>query len=555
MSSIRARIETALTEKVTELGFSGASITLTHPDLLAHGDFATSIALALSKQAGKAPRAVAEDIVRDLTIDGVSRIEIAGPGFINFHLSPDFFAESLNSIALASTWGSTPATQHKEIVVEYTDPNPFKAFHIGHLMSNAIGESIARLFESQGVTVYRANYQGDVGIHIACALWGMKQLGIDASNGSELGRAYSHGATAYKNDPAAKDEINAINKTVYDKTDEILNEQYRIGRQASLDLFEKLYALLGTQFNHYFFESELAEKGKEIVLAHPEVFEDSDGAKVYKGEKVGLHTRVFLSAKGLPIYETKELALAYEKQKLFPHAETFYVVTANEITEYYKVVIAAMKEIDSAIAAKMHHVPHGMMRLPEGKMSSRTGNVITGESLIADLIEAAKARATESRASNPQQLAEAIAVAAIKFQVLRQGTGKDIIFEQEKALSLEGDSGPYIQYAHARCVSILEKGKVAGFLPKAVAQSELSDLERTLYRFPDVVTRAATELQPHHVAHYLTHIAGLFNSWYAQEQVLDGSDAVAHKLAIVAAVQKTLAQGLHYLGIKAPEQM
>jgi arginyl-tRNA synthetase len=553
--SIRSRIETALKEKVAALGFLDVTITLTHPDVLAHGDFATSIALALSKQAGKPPRAVAEDIVRDLTVDGVVRIEIAGPGFINFHLSPDFFAASLNEISTAAVWGSTQATEKKEIVVEYTDPNPFKAFHIGHLMSNAIGESIARLFESQGVTVYRANYQGDVGIHIACALWGIKQLGIDAGNGAELGRAYSHGATAYKNDPAAKEEINAINKIVYDKTDETLNEQYRIGRQASLDLFEKLYALLGTKFNRYFFESELAEHGKEIVLAHPHVFEDSDGAKVYKGEKVGLHTRVFLSAKGLPIYETKELALAYEKQKYFPNAETFYVVTANEITEYYKVVIAAMKEIDPVIAAKMHHVPHGMMRLPDGKMSSRTGNVITGESLLADLIEAAKARAAESRAENPQQLAEEIAVAAIKFQVLRQGTGKDIIFEQEKALSLEGDSGPYIQYAHARCTSILHKGKEAGFLPAATVHTDLSDLERTLYRFPDVVARAAENLEPHHVAHFLTHVAGLFNSWYAQVQVLDDSDAVPHKLAIVRAVQQTLAQGLHFLGIKAPAQM
>lgn len=551
---VRDSILHALATQCSNLGHTDVRITLTHPDVLSHGDYATSVALALSKKVGKSPREVAEDIVRNLSIDGVAKIEIAGPGFINFTLSPLFFAESLNEIGSHEAWGSSPLLKN-EVVVEYTDPNPFKAFHIGHLMSNAIGESIARLLESQGATVHRANYQGDVGIHIACALWGINELGIDPHNGAELGRAYSHGALAYKNDEVAKEEINAINKKVYDTSDETLNEQYRIGRQASLDLFEKLYALLGTKFDHYFFESELAEKGKEIVLAHPEVFEDSDGAKVFKGEKVGLHTRVFLSAKGLAIYETKELALAYEKKKFFPNAETLYVVTANEITEYYKVVIAAMREIDPELAQKMHHVPHGMMRLPDGKMSSRTGNVITGESLIADLIDAAKARATESRASNPQELAEHIAVAAIKFQVLRQGTGKDIIFETDKALSLEGDSGPYIQYAHARCISILEKGKELGISPRSQVQSELSDLERTLYRFPDIVTRAAEELQPHHVSHFLTHVAGLFNSWYAQEQVLDGSERVSHKLAIVLAVQKTLERGLHYLGIKAPQQM
>ncbi|MFM2414689.1 MAG: hypothetical protein RI911_382 [Candidatus Parcubacteria bacterium] len=552
---VRTRIIAAISARCNAIGLPHGDITLTHPDVLVHGDYTTNIALALAKAAQRPPRVVAEEIVKGLTIDGVARIEIAGPGFINFHLKSEFFAESLNTIIAHQAWGTTERREEKEIVVEYTDPNPFKAFHIGHLMSNAIGESIARLFESQGVKVFRANYQGDVGIHIACALWGLKELGIDPHHGPELGRAYSHGAMAYKNDMQAKEAINALNRKIYEKSDEVLNEQYRVGRAASLDLFEKLYALLGTQFDHYFFESELAEKGKAIVLAHPEVFEDSDGAKVYKGEKVGLHTRVFLSAKGLPIYETKELALAYEKQALFPRAKTFYVVTANEIIEYYKVVVAAMKEVDAAIASKMYHIAHGMMRLPEGKMSSRTGNVITGESLIADLIDAAKTRAAESRAENPQTLAEQIAVAAIKFQVLRQGTGKDIIFDQEKALSLEGDSGPYIQYAHARCISILEKGAVQGLTPIAAQQEHPSELERTLYRFPEVVTHAAETLEPHHVAHFLTHVAGAFNSWYAQEQVLDGSERVAHKLAIVAAVRKTLGQGLHMLGIKAPERM
>jgi arginyl-tRNA synthetase len=255
----------------------------------------------------------------------------------------------------------------------------------------------------------------------------------------------------------------------------------------------------------------------------------------------------------LPIYETKELALAYEKVKTFPGAEKLYVVTANEITEYYKVVIAAMREIDPSIAEKMHHVPHGMMRLPEGKMSSRTGNVITGESLLQDLTDAALARAKESRADNPEQLAQSVAVAAIKFQVLRQGTGKDIIFEQEKALSLEGDTGPYVQYAYARCASLLEKGAEQNLYPE-VENMEPSDLERVLYRFPSIVARAAEELQPHHVAHFAVHIAGLFNAWYATTLVLQG-EHIPHKLAIVKAVKITLDNSLNLLGIQAPEKM
>jgi arginyl-tRNA synthetase len=571
---IRDTLEAAIRTAVGELGLSVDSFTLEHPEVLARGDYATSVALVLAKSARKNPRQLGEEIAAKLREQGVQyveKIDVAGPGFINFTLAPSFFGDALADILAqsnGSTWGTAGESAGKEVVVEYTDPNPFKAFHIGHLMSNAIGESLARLIESQGTKVTRANYQGDVGIHIACAIWGVQQLGIDPHEGKRLGEAYSYGAVRYKNEDkkeewvSVKVEIDTLNKIIYEKSDPVVNEMYEVGRKASLDLFEGLYTLLGTKFDRYFFESELGEKGKEIVLGHPEIFEDSDGAKVYKGEKVGLHTRVFLTKKGLPVYETKELALAYAKQELYPKAEKFYVVTANEITEYYKVVVAAMSEINGVLSAKMQHVPHGMMRLPDGKMSSRTGNVVTGESLIADLVAAAEVRASESRldtVAEKEALAKQIAVAAIKFQVLRQGTGRDIIFEPEKALSLEGDTGPYIQYAHARCCSILEKGKVLGFVPEVRHQksagSSLTELERTLYRFPDVVARAATELQPHYVAHFLLYTAGLFNSWYAQVQVLDDSPDVPHKLAIVRAVQATLAQGLHLLGIAAPEKM
>lgn len=561
---IRTQLEQAILTAVTDLGLSVDSFVLEHPEILAHGDFATSVALALAKKAGKNPRQLGEEIatkLREQNVEGVEKIDVAGPGFINFTLSPAVFLEELATARQEPTlWGSSSKNTRSEVVVEYTDPNPFKAFHIGHLMSNAIGESLARLIESQGTKVYRANYQGDVGIHIACAIWGIQQLGLDPHDGSRLGEAYSYGAVRYKNadkNPewaGVKAEIDALNKIIYEKSDEKVNEIYTVGRQASLDLFEELYTLLDTTFDHYFFESALGEKGKEIVLSHTDVFEDSDGAKVYKGEKVGLHTRVFLTQKGLPVYETKELALAYAKESLYPRAEKLFVVTANEITEYYKVVIAAMREINPTLAAKMHHVPHGMMRLPDGKMSSRTGNVITGQSLLDDLISAAQARAAESRSDEPETLAQQIAVAAIKFQVLRQGTGKDIVFDQDKALSLEGDSGPYVQYAYARCESLLRKAAEQSVAATFDMSKGVGELERVLARFPEVVSRAADELQPHHLAHYALDIASRFNSWYAQVQILGGEDE-GHKLAIVAAVATTLKNALHLLGIAAPSKM
>jgi len=188
-------------------------------------------------------------------------------------------------------------------------------------------------------------------------------------------------------------------------------------------------------------------------------------------------------------------------------------------------------------------------------MSSRTGNVITGESLLVDLKEAAKERAQESRADDPEKLAQQVAVAAIKHQILKQSSGHDIIFDRERALSLEGDSGPYLQYTHARTHQIVEKAGEQSVRAQLDSEATISDLSRALHRFPEVVERAAKAREPHFVTNYLLEVAALFNRWYAQEQILDGTPAAAHKVVLVDAVRKTLRNGLWILGIPTPEKM
>jgi arginyl-tRNA synthetase len=486
-------------------------------------------------------------------IEGVATIEIAGPGFINFTLTPQGVSETV-VMAKAEGWGRGDLFLDQEIMFEYTDPNPFKAFHIGHLMSNAIGESLSRLAQNQTADVIRANYQGDVGVHVACAIWGIKKLGIHPESADEFGRAYAAGATAYKEDASAKAEIDVINQKLYDRSDLALNQLYDTGRKESLAAFEKIYTMLGTTFDRYYFESETAPIGKEIVAAHPDVFVESDGARVFKGEEHGLHTRVFLSGKGLPTYEAKELGLETLKQKEYPNAR-FVIVTANEVTDYFKVVKKALEIIDAPLSAKLTHIGHGMMKLPSGKMSSRTGDVITGESLLNDLADAARERAKESRADDKDALARQIAVGAIKFQILRGSSSKDIIFDRDQALSLEGDSGPYLQYAYARTQAILAKASEAGIFAKAEVAPEPNTVSRLLVRFPSVAERAAREYAPHHIAQYLLELAAAFNSWYAQEQILDGSVHAGNKVAITAAVGNTIKNGLWLLGISAPERM
>lgn len=548
-------IRQAIVAALAHAGVGEPDAVLEHPAVIEHGDYSTSVALKYGKELGLAPRALAEKLVASIgTIDGVERVEIAGPGFINFHLASKTLHSSLEKARGEDMWGGNADIVGKKIMVEYTDPNLFKAFHIGHLMSNAIGESISRLLQFSSAEVKRANYQGDVGPHVAKAIWAMQRFSLDANSAESLGDAYTRGSEAYESDPEAKKEIDTINAQVYDKSDKAVNRIYSEGRAASLRHFEEIYKKLGTRFDHYFFESDTAPRGVAIVRAHPDVFEESEGAIVYRGEKVGLHTRVFLTSKGLPTYETKDLGLAELKAETWP-ADEFVSVTAEEQAAYFRVVVAAMREVMPRVAEKIVHISHGMMRFADGKMSSRKGNVITGESLLTELTEVAAARAKESRSEKPAELAEQVAVAAIKYQVLKQASGKDIIFDRERALSLEGDSGPYLQYAHARACQILAKAKDEGVVAKLETHTPAQEVVRLVHRFPEIVARAAQMREPHILTNFLTSFAGAFNSWYAEEQILDGTEKAAHKVAVVEAVARTLKNGLWILGIPAPEKM
>ncbi len=535
----------------------GGDFTLEHPADFAHGDYATNAALVAAKKVGKNPRAVADELVRYIVQkkpETVAKVEVAGPGFINFHLSKEFFTESISrAVTLGERWGKNDALSGVRAVVEYTDPNPFKEFHIGHLVPNTVGESISRLLAFSGAEVKRANYQGDVGLHVAKAVWGLMRSNTLPTTAAELGKAYAAGASAYDSDAGAKEEIVGINKKIYERSDARVNELYDAGRKLSLDYFETVYRTLGTSFDLYFFESEAGPVGSGIVREHTgTIFTESDGAVVFRGEDHGLHTRVFITSEGLPTYEAKELGLAKMKSDRSPH-DLSVVVTGNEIAEYFKVLLAAMKGVFPELAEKTKHVPHGMLRLAGGKMSSRTGNVIPAVDLIREVAKAAGEKMRASSVVDAESVAERVAVGAVKYAILRQGTGRDTIFDFDRALSLEGDSGPYLEYALARALSVVRKAP--GESVEAKAPSDISEVERLLYRFPEVVERAAFEYEPHYVTTYLTSLAGAFNSWYASTRILDAGAESAYRVLLTRAFATTMRNGLTLLGIPVLERM
>lgn len=560
MGKMKEKIIKNIEEILNELGVESPVVTLTVPSHRDKGDYSTVVAMSYAKELDLLPINLAGEIKSKLEARNIFGITIANPGFINFFFYKNYYSDNVSKIISAgSNFGKNNNLNDQKTIIEYTDPNPFKEFHIGHLMPNVIGESIARIVEANGAEIQRANYQGDVGLHVAKAVWSIKK-------GTDLMLAYAEGHKAYTEDEEAKKEIIEINKKIYDHSDPEIDSLYESGRQKSLLYFEVMYKILGTKFDHYFFESEVADFGKETVLKNTgKVFEESEGAIVFKGENYDkkLHTRVFVNKEGLPTYEAKELGLAKLKYETYPY-DVSIVITGNEINEYFKVLLKAMSLVFPELASKTKHISHGMLRLPEGKMSSRTGNVITAESLITKVTEIVleKMRNSDSpeRSEGKEEseaIATTVALSAIKYTILRQGIGGDIVFDFEKSISFEGDSGPYLQYATVRANSILKKAVGVVSVSKVAPENwQTTDLERDLERFPSVVERAGLEYAPHYITTYLTELAGEFNSFYATGKIIDETDlSSAYRLALTESFVLVMTNGLNLLGISVPNRM
>lgn len=536
-------------------------VELTRPDEQ-FGDYATNVALQLAKKLGKNPREVAEQLVSALQEkldDQINEITVAGPGFINFQLH-DKTLWQLSQIEPAKT------LQGQKIIAEYSDPNPFKVLHAGHLYTTVVGDVIAKLVESAGATVHRVNFGGDVGLHVGKTMWAiMQELGGeypeklgDLTEDEKLdwiSARYVVGNSAYEDNDQAKQEIIAVNQRVYqlhadNDRESPFAQIYWTCRQWSYDGFEALYQRLAvTPFEKYYPESATTQLGLETVQRGLKegVFEQSDGAVIFPGEKHGLHTRVFLTGGGLPTYEAKDLGLALHKWQDY-HFDQNIIITAGDIIEYMKVVLAALKHFAPEVAERTKHLTHGVVKLAGGiKMSSRKGNILRA----TDILNAAAVANREVTGKDDPQ----VILAAVKYAFLKQRIGGDIIYDPAESVALEGNSGPYLQYAHARARSIVRKS------PDSSTKVQIDSLEpgerslvRKISEYPEVVDKAVQELMPHHICTYLYELAQTFNRFYEHNRVI-GDPREPQRLQLVQTYVRTLNGGLTLLGISAPEHM
>lgn len=550
-------------------------IKLEHPVDNKFGDLSTNIAMAVAKQAKINPKELAEKIKKDLEInmepiDFIEKIEVAGAGFINFYFKKEFLIKEAEKINYEIEFknGLSEFWKNKKMMVEFAHPNTHKELHIGHMRTLVTGESLSRIFEIVGADVFRANYQGDIGPHVAKSIWGTLKIlkekketvedwnkKDNASKAHLLGAGYIKGCAEYENN---KEEIDNLNKSLYAK-DKLIWEVYKQTRQWSLDYYNDFYERFGTKFDRLFFESEIADNAKEILLKNKNIFEESEGAIIFDGEKYGLHKRVFLTALKTPTYECKELGLAFAERENFDFDKKIHVV-ANEQAGYFKVVFKAIELIDKWFEGRQYHLSMGMVTLVGKKISSRTGEIVTVDSLLDDVKKMIEPLIKKENLSK-QEIEEVLEVgtmAAVKFSILKSDPTLNSVFDIKQSISLDGDSGPYLQYTYARCLSVLKKTEIKEQknienIPEEMNDDELA-LIKEFYKFEEKIVEAAQRYSPAVIAEFLLSVARKYNEFYAKNRILEQKEET-FRIFLTKVTSNILKIGLGLLGIKTVEKM
>lgn len=567
---IEEKIKKNINKIIKKLNYPVKEIILETPKNPNYGDLYTPLALQISKEIKEDSYNLAKKIVKNFpNLEEIKKVEIIKPGFINFFLDESVYLKNLFSW-LEKDFKNI-LNEGKKIIIEFGQPNTHKIPHIGHLYSYIYGESLARIFEVCGNKVVRVNYQGDIGLHVAKCLWRFKKYLI--ANEKKISSfqsleekvkflqiCYQEGTQEYEKSEQVKKEIDELNIKIYQKDPSIV-QLWKETRQWSLDFYKIFELKLGINFKRYYFESETAEIGKRIVFENlKKVFHKSGQTIIFKGEDYGLHTRVFINKYGNPTYEAKDIGLAFLKNKEFDF-DLSIITTANEQNEYWKVVIKAIDLIFPHLKNKIIHLGFGMINLNTGKISSRLGKII--DPFI--LINKVKNEIKENFQVKNDQLLEKIALCSIKYSFLMSDYKKDIIFDLEKSIAKEGNSGPYLLYTYVRCQSVLKKIKKDfldfkndKFLKKirelSFSKEEINLLKK-VYFFDKVIIKAKNNYSPNIIANYLYELASLFNIFYQKYPIIKGGEYLFFRIALTKSVSQILKKGLFLLGIETVEKI
>jgi arginyl-tRNA synthetase len=568
--------EMGVAEQLTAAGLVGL---LEKPKDSTHGDVALPCFI-LGKAAKKSPMEMATTLAAKFNAQSLHWVKQATPTgpFLNFSLKPEALAEHLvpqvTSKEFFSALKKIPKGGTERVMIEYSQPNTHKEFHVGHMRNVALGDSLVRLYRYCGYDVTAANYIGDEGAHVAKCLWYITKFNKQApakGKGSWLGDMYMEVSNFLEDaDPATmptyQQEIARVLREIEKKSGKFYDLWVET-KSWSMDIFYEIYDWLGSKFDQYFFESDVSEESQEIVDEYlaKGVFIEDDGAigMDLKPYKAGF--AIFRKRDGNTLYATKDLALARRKFRDFKIDKSIYVV-ASEQNLHFKQVFKALELMGFQQATNCFHLSYAMVVLNEGKMSSRKGNVVTFYKLRSSLdVELQKYLEKYTGTWTEEEIADVkkkLCSGAIKFGMVFPDTNKEIVFNIEDWLSFEGCTGPYLMYSYARSQSILAKGKESNWTPSTKAlsvltQPEEAELLKQIYTFNDTVWQACQTNRPSVLAHYLFDLCKTFNRLHKNVSILkaETDEIRSARLALIQAFGSLLFQGILLLGFEPPKRM
>ena len=556
-----------LAENIQELEKEEIASALEIPKKSDMGDFAFPC-FKLAKIYRKAPNMIAEELtgkILEKNYDIFSRVENVG-GYINFFFAKEQFAKQLMKTISAENYGSSTEGEGKTICIDYSSPNVAKNFHVGHLRTTIIGNSLYKIYSKLGYHVERINHLGDWGTQfgkliVAYKRWGSKEE-VEKNGIAELMKIYVKFHQEAEKDDSLNDEARAWFVKMEQGDEEALSI-WQWFKDISLVEYKRIYKLLGMEFDHYTGESFYRDKTQDVVdkLNAKHLLVESDGAHIVPLDDYNMAPCLIMKKDGSSIYATRDLAALFYRKETY-HFDKCIYVTGLEQKLHFAQVFKVIELLGYDWYDQLVHVPYGLVSMEGGKLSTRNGNVIYAEEILHESIREIYEIIEEKNPDleDKETVARQVGIGAIIFNDLYNQRIKDVVFNWDKILNFDGETGPYVQYTYARCASVLRKaGEVT--IPEEIDYSVLTDevtmnLLKDITRFPGVVKDAAEKYEPFMISRFAVSVAQHFNKFYHDCQInVDDENIKMARLKVVSVTMRVIKDALELLGIECPEQM
>lgn len=528
-----------------------------------NGDYAFPT-FFLAKTMHKAPQAIAQELVEKIDDAGFEKVVVAGP-YINFFLDKaSVGAEILKAIlADPENYGSKDLGHGGNVTIDYSSPNIAKPMSMGHLRSTMIGESIGRILEKENYKVIRIDYLGDWGTQFGKLMAAYKMWGNEEEVKKDPINTLLKYYVRINNEADEHPEYTEAGRDWFAKLEHGDEEAWQLWkwfREISLERFQRVYDMLDVHFDSFHGEAFSAQKMDEPIqlLKDKGLLKPSRGAQIVDLDAYNLVPPLIIKSNGTTTYITRDLATALFRKRMYGHVKSLYVVGAEQ-ENYYKQLKAVLKEMGFTWWDQLEHISFGLMTLNGKKMSTRKGNVVSLEDVLNDSVKLAREQITQKNPNlkNPDEVAKMVGVGAVIFHDLKNERTNGVNFNLDEVVKFEGETGPYVQYARARAMSILRKEGMPSFdgADLTLTGAEAWPILKRLGQFGEVIERAANNYDPSLVGKYALALAKDFNQYYAHTRILVDDEGKQARLALVQAVAHVLKQALAMLGVKAPDEM